>query len=876
MLELRHLTKAYKVGDTVTKALDDVSLSFPDTGFVSILGPSGSGKTTLLNIIGGLDHYDSGDLLLDGRSTKDFSETDWDAYRNNSVGFIFQSYNLIPHLSITENVELGMRLSGVKKKDRHARAVEALTKVGLGAQIHKRPNQLSGGQMQRVAIARAIAGDPQILLCDEPTGALDSVTSVQVMDLIRTLAADHLVIMVTHNEELAKEYSTRIIRLKDGTIRADSEPFTPSEGEKKRAGFTLRRTRMGYGSAIALSLTNLLTKKGRTFLTALASSIGIISIAVVLSLSGGFQTQIDQVMSRTLGRYPVSVTQTAIDQKGLTKAQNSSTSSLSRTKNTVSHTHLTATSNPMVQAVHVNHITQEYVDYVRKISPDAASDITLQRSTQLNLLTKDDDGTVRRVSFTSAAASAVSSAGTSTGASAEQSANASGSGTAGATAGTQNQVGSAQSSGTSSDGVTGSGATGTGASSATGATGAAGTSGSAGASGATGSVDSSDLAQRAEMSQQMANSSGVASAVFPTPVNGKKGSFLRGNYDLLAGSWPKKATDVVLVVDGDDSIPATTLQAIGIDAKEGQKITFSDILNKDYRLVSNDDWYTRLPTGVYTPVAPSADLFSKAGIRLKVTGVIQPKPQGAMELLSPGIAYSNDLTDKVIDQAKNSQIVAAQRSSDTSVLTGAPLDSSSRQRVLASIGGSSLPESILVYPTNFNSKDKVLDYLDDWNKGKKKADRIYYTDMSGLVTDLTGGLISGITNVLIAFAAISLITSMLMIGILTYTSVIERTKEIGVLKALGARKRDVTRVFDSETFLLGVFSGVLGVAIAYLLDIPINQTLQRLTGLVNVAVLDPRDALLLILVSTVLTLIGGHIPALMAARRDAAVALRSE
>lgn len=883
MLELRHLTKSYKVGDTVTKALDDVSLAFPDTGFVSILGPSGSGKTTLLNIIGGLDHYDSGDLLLDGRSTKDFSETDWDAYRNNSVGFIFQSYNLIPHLSVVENVELGMRLSGVKSAERREKAVAALRQVGLAAQIHKRPNQLSGGQMQRVAIARAVADDPKILLCDEPTGALDSVTSVQVMDLIRSLSEDRLVIMVTHNEELAKQYSTRIIRLRDGHITADSDPLDLSESSKKHEALKLKRTRMGYGSAIALSFTNLLTKKGRTFLTALASSIGIISIAVVLSLSGGFQTQIDQVMSRTLGRYPVSITRTAVDQKGMTSQADKNRASLSRTKNTVSHTHLTASANQMLQSVHINTITQKYVDYVKKINPDAASDITLQRSTQLNVLTKDSDGTVRQVSFSGAAAVAATEAqnGTasgSTGASAtgsagpKKSAGTTGTGTAGASGSASAQ----QNQQARQNGSTGSLTAGQGTGTASGATGTSGAATGTGSSTTATGTASDTLTQSAQTSQQMANANGVASTVFPTPVNGKKGSFLRGNYNLLKGSWPKSATDVVLVVDGDDEIPSPTLRALGIDANDGQKITFDSILGKDFRIVTNDDWYMKLPTGTYAPNTPNADLFDKAGIRLKVTGVIQPKPQGAMELLSPGIAYSNELTDKVINANKNSQIVTDQKTSGTSVLTGAPLDSSSRTQTLAALGGSSLPESILVYPRNFDSKDKVLHYLDAWNKGKKKADRIYYTDMSGMVTDLTGGLISGITDVLVAFAAISLITSMLMIGILTYTSVIERTKEIGVLKALGARKRDVTRVFDSETFLLGVFSGVLGVGIAYLLDIPLNQALQRLTGLVGVAYLDPRNAVILILVSTVLTLLGGHIPALMAARRDAAVALRSE
>lgn len=841
MLELRHLTKSYKTGETVTHALKNVNLIFPDTGFVSILGPSGSGKTTLLNIIGGLDRYDSGDLLVQGHSTKTFSQTDWDAYRNNSIGFIFQSYNLISHLSIVENVELGMRLSGVKRQERHRKAIAALKQVGLGAQIGKKPQQLSGGQMQRVAIARAIADDPQILLCDEPTGALDSVTSVQVMDLIKQFSRDRLVIMVTHNEELAHTYSTRIIRLKDGTIRADSDvnsakreitgdpltlpaakqPTTRADSHQSASAtlepLQLRRTRMGYGSAIALSFTNMLTKKGRTFLTAFASSIGIISIAVVLSLSGGFQTQIDQTMSRTLGRYPVSVAQTAFDADSMAESASNNSSTMSRTKNVVSHSHFTAAKSQLEQTVHINHITQKYVDYVKKIRPSAASDITLQRATQLNVITKDSNGTVRPVSFTDQALTTDSSAQSSQSSQSSKS---------------EKSSQPAQS--------------------------------------------SSLFEQSEQVSQQTRSSMGVASSVFPTPVNGKKGSFLRSNYDLLKGTWPSKATDVVLVVDGNDEIPTSTLQALGISAKDGQKLSFDSILSKDFRIVTNNDWYQRLPIGTFVPRTPSADMFNQASLRLKVTGVIQPKPRGAMELLSPGIAYSNDLTDKIIAADSTSQIVTAQKASQTNVITGQTMTDQARSQFLATIGGSSLPTSLLIYPTNFESKDKVLSYLDAWNKGKKKADQIKYTDMSGIVTDLTGGLISGITSVLIAFAAISLITSMLMIGILTYTSVIERTKEIGVLKALGARKRDVTRVFDSETFLLGIFSGMLGVAIAYLLDIPINIALYNLTGLVNVAVLDPRSALILILVSTILTLISGHIPARMAARRDAAVALRSE
>ena len=779
MLQLKHIFKSYHVGDTVTHALDDVTISFRDQEFVAILGPSGSGKTTMLNVIGGLDRYDKGDLIINGKSTKNFKETDWDAYRNNTVGFIFQNYNLIPHLSIMDNVELGMNLSGVPKKERHEKAVAALTEVGLKEHINKRPNQLSGGQMQRVAIARAIANDPDILLCDEPTGALDIETSVQIMKLIKKLSKDRLVIMVTHNPELAKEYATRIVNFQDGKILDDSEPFKP---EAEEDTFNLKRTKMSYWNAIKLSFTNIMTKKGRTILTAFASSIGIISIAVVLAISNGFQRQINTTMSKALAKYPISINQTATDMTSMNERNESD-------KNVKNRGYVTAKKDQSEQAQHTNKIDQKYVDYVKKINPSYANNISYQRGVNLNLLSKVK-GKTERVQFSNS--------------------------------------------------------------------------------------DPSQGSLVMQARAQAMSSMGIGSSVFPTTLNKNKGSFLKQNYQILSGTWPSKATDLVLVTDNKNTVNINSLKNLGFDVSENNQIKFDKLVGKTFKVVSNNDYYQELPNGMFIPKKVNSSMYNDAKTKLKLVGVIRPKNEDAMALLSTGIAYSDKLSQEVINDNKNSAVVKAQKNSSRSVLTNQKLNANEKKMTMQTLGGSSIPTGIMIYPNNFDDKDKVLDYLDKWNNGKKKADKIVYTDMSSAVTTMTGGLLNGITTILVAFAAISLITSMIMIGILTYTSVLERTKEIGVLKALGARKKDITRVFDAETFILGVFSGVLGIFIAYLLTFPINTVIYNLTDLSNVAQLDPKAAIILIIVSTVLTLLGGHIPARMAAKKDAAIALRSE
>lgn len=572
MLQLKHIFKSYKVGDNVTHALNDVNISFRDQEFVAILGPSGSGKTTMLNVIGGLDRYDKGDLIINGKSTKNFKETDWDAYRNNTVGFIFQNYNLIPHLSIIANVELGMNLSGVPSKERHDKAIKALTEVGLKEHLNKRPNQLSGGQMQRVAIARAIANDPDILLCDEPTGALDTETSVQIMELIKKISKDRLVVMVTHNPELAEKYATRIVNFQDGKIRHDSKPFDPKEEEDK---FHLKRTKMSYWNAIKLSFTNIMTKKGRTILTAFASSIGIISIAVVLAISNGFQKQINTTMSKALAKYPISISQTTTDMTSMNERNESD-------KNVKNRGYVTAQKDQSEQAQHTNKITQKYVNYVKKINPNYANNISYQRAVNLNLLSKVN-GKTERVQFSN------------------------------------------------SDPDQG----------------------------------SSVMQARAQAMSSM----GIGSSVFPTTLNKNKGSFLKQNYQILSGSWPTKATDLVLVTDNKNTVNINSLKNLGFDVSNKDKVKFNKLVGKTFRIVSNNDYYQELPNGMFIPRKITSSMYDNAKTKLKLVGVIRPKNEDSMALLSTGIAYSDRLSQQVISDNKNSDIVKAQRNSNRSVLT---------------------------------------------------------------------------------------------------------------------------------------------------------------------------------------------------------------
>ncbi len=782
MLELKDIRKTYHVGDIETKALDGISVAFREREFVAILGTSGSGKTTCLNIIGGLDQYDSGDLRIKGKSTRDFRDSDWDAYRNNSIGFVFQSYNLIAHLSIVANVELGMTLSGVSREEKHRKALEALEKVGLKEHLHKKPNQLSGGQMQRVAIARALANDPEILLCDEPTGALDSTTSIQIMDLIKEVAKDKLVIMVTHNPELADQYADRIIRFSDGKIIDDSHPHAERPKEDQ---FRLKKTSMKLRTALHLSFNNLYTKKGRTFLTAFASSIGIIGIAVILSLSTGFQAEINDFQAGAMAEFPVIISQATQEVNMEEYMQESE----------IWHDRVTGTGEYAdtkgVQLVdssaaikrHTNKLEGEFADYLGKISPDICGSIGYVRIANMNLVRKTEDGYVP-VSFA-------------------------------------------------------------------------------------GSMMSGKMSG-------MTSTSSMGLSCYPDSLRGE--GYLEKNYELLAGSYPASETDVVLVINTRNELEKSMIEQLGFRLEEGQtEVLFDEIVGTSFRVIDNNDFYVTTQYGTFLPGTDYEAMYrSEAGFDVRIAGIVRAKKGTSMSMLAAGIAYSDALTKRIIDAGIKSDIVKAQQASDINIMTMQEFNEGEKEQFIAYLGGSSVPYMVLLFPSSFEAKDAVVAYLDAYNEGRAEEDVVTYTDLAGTMSSMTSGIMDGITIVLVAFAAISLVVSMIMICIITYTSVIERTKEIGILKALGARKKDITRVFDAETMILGVFSGLLGVFIAWLCTFPINSVINRFAGLTGASHLQLKHALILVIISTVLTVLGGHIPAKMASKKDAVEALRAE
>ncbi|MEE0184858.1 MAG: ATP-binding cassette domain-containing protein [Oscillospiraceae bacterium] len=766
MLELKNIKKTYRVGDVETRALDDISVSFREQEFVAILGTSGSGKTTCLNIIGGLDRYDSGDLIINGKSTKNFKDREWDAYRNNSIGFIFQSYNLISHLSIVANVEMGMTLSGVSAAEKHRRAQEALEKVGLKDHLHKKPNQLSGGQMQRVAIARALANDPDILLCDEPTGALDTVTSVQIMDLIKEIAGDKLVIMVTHNPELAEKYADRIVKFQDGKIVSDSNPYS---FEKENKEFSLKKTSMSFLTALKLSANNIRTKLGRTFLTSFASSIGIIGIAVILSLSVGFQMQIDKFEADTLQQMPIIISQQSMNLDTDTMIKMGEEQK--KYEDYPDEKKIYLFDSMQDTMTHTNKFTDEYLEYVNNMDSSLCKGVTYSRLVNMNMIRKDGENYIP------------------------------------------------------------------------------------------------------------VTSANMNWSSYPVSLNENKHSLMNEHYDVLTGTMPETPNDLMLVVDTKNRINKAVMKELGFDADNLEEIDFNEIIGKELKVVMNDDYYVKTEYGTYSYNTDLAAMYNAENtLTLRISCIVRPKEDSPTSMMSEGggVAYNDELAQLVIDNSKNSEIVKAQEQSDVNVLSMEAMDEETKKQTIAYLGGNEIPYAIQLYPYDFESKDKMLEYLDKYNESLEADDQIIYTDMASMISGMSDGIMDGITIVLIAFAGTNLIVSLIMIAIITYTSVLERTKEIGILKALGARKKDITRVFDAETFILGVTSGMLGIIIAKLLTFPINAIIYSLTDLKNVAHLKISHALILVAVSTILTMLGGHIPARMAAKRDAVEALRSE
>lgn len=853
MIQIKNITKNYLSGENQVHALKNVSINFRNNEFVSILGPSGCGKTTMLNIIGGLDKYTAGDIVINGVSTKQYKDRDWDAYRNHYIGFIFQSYNLIGHLSILENVELALSIAGISKTEKRKRAIKALKEVGLENQIKKRPNQLSGGQMQRVAIARAIVNEPKIILADEPTGALDSETSVQVMDLLKKISSKYLIIMVTHNEDLAKTYSTRIINILDGEVQGDSNPYNPDEQEISDDAITIHKSldkenakkkknkiksAMSYGTAFNLSLKNLWSKRGKTFIESLAGSIGIIGIALVLAVSTGMNNYIAKVQSDALGNYPITISAISVDMNKF--------SSFERDEEHPEDVDddVLIPYNPVAQYItygHYNNLTSGFVDKVKEFEKKESSSknpsinmIDYNYYVPVKMLVKDDTGDIKFV-------------------------------------------------------------------------------------------------QRKNNTSILTGD--VSSAIYPM---NKNLDFVMEQYDLIYGSLPKTnsgelySREMLLVIGEGNKISEKTLTDIGLKPNknplgEYEHISFEDICNKEYKVLFNDDYYKANSSDFDSITAfdkldvnnksQLATAFENAEVTLKISGVVRVKKDATSEILNSGLAYMANFEEYYSQNCRNSEISRKQLDVkdtlsffDNYVLSVSELatilptegfanvaqinyflntqygytlsDDDAFDVAMQQIGISSIPVSIKFYPKNFDAKDRIIAMIGEYNSTvDTEAEKIIYSDTTGFLTTTLGSLVNIVSYVLIAFAGISLVVSSVMIGIITYTSVIERTKEIGVLRSIGARKKDISRIFNSETILIGLLAGLLGVTLSWILTIPLSAIIKAIAGgtiQTNIATLKFSHAAILVAVSTILTTIAGTIPARIASKKDPVICLRTE
>lgn len=847
--------KDYVSGDEIVHALKGVSLSFREHQFVSILGQSGCGKTTFLNIIGGLDHYTSGDLIINGKSTKDYSDKDWDTYRNHQVGFVFQSYNLIMHQSVLSNVELALTLTGVNKEERRKRAIDALNKVGLSDQIHKKPTQMSGGQMQRVAIARAIVNNPDIILADEPTGALDSATSVQIMEILKEISKDKLVIMVTHNPQLADEYSSRIIRLKDGSLVSDSNPF--NEQEMNVDTSVLKRPGMSFIMACSLSLNNLMTKKARTFLTSFAGSIGIIGIALIMSLSHGMQSYIDQMENDTMASYPIEIQANSSDMSTLM------TTMMGMKKKTEGHKGSKIYSRPYVE------------DVLESLSSSKKNNLSAFKSYIESNKGKEFRRTAKAIEYDYNLNLQVYNENTDSG---------------------LVQV--------SPNGL----------------------------------LDKLGMSDMMSLQSQFMDSSAMTNdQVWLSLPESKK---LRDDeYQLVEGKWPRNYNEVVLEVDENNEITDYALYSLGLLdqdelVKNYQKIlngetdkisktnlesySVDDILNLKFRLVLNSDLYQKV-NGLWINQSENEsymkDVVSKSP-EIKVVGIIKPSESTVSQPTMGGVYYTKAMEEYVTSKTENSQIVQEQKSNpniniftQTEFASGQKMSMSNltneQMMQLSSMSQEELmnymntyneninatydsnltklgvvdysnPTKISLYASSFDGKEKLGDLITSYNKKQTKSNVITYNDFIGTMLSSVTSVVNIISYVLIAFVSVSLIVSSIMIGIITYISVLERTKEIGILRSIGASKKDITRVFNAETFLIGLISGVLGILITLVLNVPISVVVKNMTGVSHIAKLPVNGAVFLIFIDLVLTILAGLIPSKIASKKDPVEALRSE
>ena len=840
MLELNNIVKNYYVGDEVVEALKGVSIKFRENEFVSILGPSGCGKTTLLNIIGGLDKYTSGDLIINGVSTKNYKDKDWDTYRNHSIGFVFQSYNLIPHQTVVENVELALTLSGVSKAERKKLAVAALEKVGLGAKINARPNQLSGGQMQRVAIARALINNPDIILADEPTGALDTKTSRQIMDLLKEISKDKLIIMVTHNPELAKQYSSRIIEVLDGKVVGDSMPYEPEAKQKAKADKKQKKS-MSFFTALSLSLKNLLTKKARTVLTAFAGSIGIIGIALILALSTGFTAYVNKLQADTLSVYPVTVSEATIDISNFEKLlEDTGLDKYPKVKEVYTRKMFESLTSMLSQ----NNISEEYQTFVKDFADkenEKAAKIDswkycIQKSYGFDVndflfseleynMTRDPNLKIKSVSTIDYLVSMIK------------------------------------------DGFS-----------------------------------------------PMVNGTGVTTdfvrSYIPTITEMPDNlELLKSQYDLLDGKWAEKEDELILVVDSKNQVSDITLALLGIRSIEsvsfnplgvnfGGKETFDfdEIIGKEFYYIPNSVRYTKSSTDDKTfneAYYQTVNNLPEEKTVLKITGIVRIREDVESGVLSNGIAYTSKFVEKILNDnlyldeselpdgvtlgSPKTEIVKAALSGEVTVNSGFN-GMISETLSTAQLGGSDKVTKLSFYSVDYKSKEELKDYLDTWNEkdGMEEKDKVHYSDQTEMLFSALNTTINAVKIVLIAFTSISLVVSSIMIGIITYISVLERIKEIGILRAIGASKLDVSRVFNAETLIIGFASGMIGIILTYILTIPTNIIVKSLAGVANVASLPILSALILVLISMILTFISGLIPARIAAKKDPVEALRSD
>ena len=899
MLQLKNIVKTYSTGDTTQNALNDVSVSFRENEFVSILGQSGSGKTTMLNIIGGLDRYTSGDLVINGVSTKEYKDADWDYYRNNSIGFVFQSYNLIPHQTVLANVEMALTLAGVSPKERKQRAISVLKKVGLGNHMNKKPNQMSGGQMQRVAIARALINNPDILLADEPTGALDSETSIQIMELLKEIAKDKLVIMVTHNPELAEKYSTRIVRLKDGNIIDDTNPY--EEKEKPEVQKKKKKISMSFFTALSLSFNNLHTKKGRTILTSFAGSIGIIGIALILALSTGMNSYIENVQKETMTSYPITISSETVDMSGIMGARKDAVSSK---KNDTS-------SNSSKSGV--------YADYSDiKSSEQISSSIVKNNLTSFKKYLDDENSEIHKylgengIIYTYNVKFGVFS---------------------------HNANGELINSDTEIDGKSGSGS-----------------------GGVFGRLNRGNTASTAaNFTEMMVGTNGqTISRVVTDSYDVLYGSLpsaynevvLVTDSDNGIGAGTLYQLGLITKEQYDSAVQKIK------NGENADEIAFSyeDILKHEFYLVAACDRYEKNAFGTFTYIEENVldeEKLLKNAVPLKITGVIKPKADAANANISSSVAYTSLLTDYLIEHTNDSEIVKAQEATpDVNVLTGVKFSSADNSEKVADaknylsslsvsekasfyklmmyysgssggamtdeasmaaaldmwlsgtpseeilikvydeyIAGSTYddnmsafgkvsydaPYSIGIYTDTFENKEAIANCIAEYNKTVSESEQITYTDYVALLTSSLTTIVDGISYVLIAFVSVSLIVSCIMIGIITHISVMERTKEIGILRALGASKRNISQVFNAETFIIGCLAGLLGIGVSYLAMFPINALIAKLSGISGLTAQLPfTSSLILILISIGITILGGLIPAKKAAKKDPVVALRTE